>query len=116
MGIVGIRPEGEPTNVPRSTRRVPVHYTHLNSSLLRSIEIQNSTIKTERLPSAFSTNIKICRPKTTEPRSGLRQKCFNVMEIRQNETVVDGYYYENVWQYFDPIVRINFADASMSPA
>ena len=95
-------------------------YTHLNSSLLRSIEIQkfNDQNGTASI-SLLNKYQDLPAEKQQNPYPVYGKKCFNVMEIRQNETVVDGYYYENVWQYFDPIVRINFCGridvSSMTP-
>ena len=64
MGIVGIRPEGGTDGMFPIYRRVPVHLIPISTvRCFGRLKSKNSTIKTERLPSAFSTNIKICRPK-----------------------------------------------------
>jgi hypothetical protein len=121
MGIVGIRPEGGTDGMfPIYSPGAGTPYTHLNSSLLRSIEIQkfNDQNGTASI-SLLNKYQDLPAEKQQNPDPVYGKKCFNVMEIRQNETVVDGYYYENVWQYFDPIVRINFCGridvSSMTP-
>lgn len=121
MGIVGIRPESGTDNLfPIFTPGAGTPYTHLNSSLLRSIEIQKFNNQGGKASiSLLNKYSDLPTEKQVDPDFIYDKKCFNVMEIKDNNEVVDGYYFENVWQYFDPIVRINFCGridtTSMTP-
>lgn len=110
MGLVGRRPEGGTENLfPIYTPAAGTMYTHLNSTLLRSIEIQkfNDQGGTAEI-TLLNKYADLPQEKKEDPDSVYGKKCFNVMEIRDNGEVVDGYYFENCWKYFDPVVRINF--------
>lgn len=95
-------------------------FTHLNSTLLRSIEIQkfndqNGAASIELL----NKYDELPADKQKKPDPVYGKEAFNVMEIKENSEAVDGYYYENCWKYFDPISRINFLGrvntATMTP-
>lgn len=121
MGIVGIRPESGTENLfPIFTPGAGTPYTHLNSSLIRSIEIQKFNNQGGSASiSLLNKYNDLPAEKQVEPDFIYGKKCFNVMEIKDNGDVVDGYHFENVWQYFDPIIRINFCGrinvADMNP-
>ncbi len=110
MGVVGIRPESGTSELfPIFTPGAGTPYTHLNSSLLRSIEIQKFNDQNGTATIDLLNKYKdLSAEKQADPDHVYGKKCFNVMEIRQDGTVVDGYFFENVWQYFNPIVRVNF--------
>lgn len=86
-------------------------YTHLNSGLLRSIEIQkfddNDGEVTIDLLNKYS---ELTAEKQQKPDLVYGKECFNVVEIKNANTneVVDGYFADNTVKYWDPIVRINF--------
>jgi hypothetical protein len=110
MGLVGIRPEGGTSDYyPIYTPAAGTMYTHLNSTLLRSLEIQKFNDQegaaTITLLNKYSA---LPEEKQANPDFIYGKRCFNVMEIRENGDLVDAYYYENCWEYFDPVVRINF--------
>lgn len=86
-------------------------YTHLNSALLRSLEIQKfddqggtATIDLLNKYSELSAEEQL----NPEPVYGKR--AFNVMEIRDNDVVQEVYTdFENCWKYFKPVVKANFS-------
>ncbi|MDD4166928.1 MAG: hypothetical protein PHN29_07900, partial [Endomicrobiaceae bacterium] len=84
-------------------------FTHLNSSLLRSIEIQKFNDQEGSASICLLNKYDdLTKEKQEEPDYIYGKKCFNVMEIKDNNETVDGYFFENIWRYFDPVVRINF--------
>ncbi len=110
MGIAGYRSEGGTEEMfPIFTPGGGTPYTHLNSTLLRSLEIskfndQGGTA-TITLLNKYET---LPFEKQIDPDPVYGKKAFNVMEIRENGAVVDGYLHTNTWKFFDPIVRVNF--------
>lgn len=86
-------------------------YTHLNSGLLRSIEIQkfddNDGEVTIDILNKYS---ELDEEKQANPDFVYGKKCFNVIEIKNATTneAVDGYFADNTVKYWDPVVRINF--------
>lgn len=110
MGIVGIRPESGTSNLfPIYSPGAGTPYTHLNSSLLRSIEIQKFNNQNgDASISLLNKYSTLSKEKQEDPDFIYGKKCFNLMEIKNNNEVVDGYFHENIWQYFDPVIRINF--------
>lgn len=121
MGLVGRRTEGGTEELfPIYTPASGTMYTHLNSSLLRSLEIQKFNDQGGSAEiSLLNKYSELPVEKQENPDPVYGKKCFNVMEIRDGGEVVDAYYYENCWKYFDPIVRINFCGrvnpAGMAP-
>lgn len=110
MGIIGKRSEGGTEDFfPIYTPSAGTMYTHLNSKLLRSIEIQKfddqgGTAEINLL-NKYST---LSAEKQANPDIIYGKKCFNAMEIKDNGELVDGYLHTNAWKYFNPVVRINF--------
>jgi hypothetical protein len=110
MGIAGYRAEGGTEEMfPIFSPGSSTPFTHLNSTLLRSLEIskfndQNGTASITLL-NKYSD---LSPDKQLDPDPVYGKKAFNVMEIKDNNEVIDGYLYTNAWKYFDPIVRINF--------
>lgn len=110
MGLVGKRIDGGTEELfPIFSPGTGTLYTHLNSKLLRSLEIQKFDDQEGtadiHLLNKYS---ELSAEKQADPDYIYSKKAFNVMEITDNDEVVDGYYYENAWKYFDPVVRINF--------
>lgn len=86
-------------------------YTHLNSGLLRSIEIQ----KFDDNDGEVSIDIlnkysELDHDKQANPDLVYGKKCFNVIEIKSTSTneAIDGYFADNTVKYWDPVIRINF--------
>lgn len=82
-------------------------YTHLNASLLRSIEIQKfnnqgGTAKVEVL-NKYS---ELSDEEKQNPKEIFGKQAFNTFHITDNDETVDIYQeFSNAWKYFDPIVR-----------
>jgi len=110
MGIAGYRIEGGTEEMfPIFTPGGGTPYTHLNSTLLRSLEIskfndQGGTATITLLNKYDDLPLE----KQLDPDPVYGKKAFNVMEIRENGEVQDGYLFTNTWKFFDPIVRVNF--------
>ncbi|MDD4000209.1 MAG: hypothetical protein PHX62_04875 [Bacilli bacterium] len=110
MGLIGKRPEGGTEDLfPIYSPASGTPYTHLNSRLLRSIEIQkfNDQGGTASI-SLLNKYSALSDEKQKDPDFIYGKKCFNVMEVRDNQEVVDAYDYLNCWKYFDPVIRVNF--------
>lgn len=122
MGLVSKREAGGTEDFfPIFSPGAGTPYTHLNSALLRSIEIQKfddqGGTATIDLLNKYS---ELSPEKQAAPDPIYSKIAFNVMEIRDNDEVQEIYTdYENGWKYFKPVVRANFAGlintAEMSP-
>jgi hypothetical protein len=111
MGLVGKKSDGGTEELyPIFSPGSGSLYTHLNSSLIRSIEIQKFNDQ-EGTASVTLLNkySELSTEKQADPDFVYGKKAFNVMEIKDNDEVIDGYFFENAWKYFDPIIRINFS-------
>jgi len=109
--MIAIRPEsGTEDFFPMITPGGGTPYTHLNSSLLRTIEIQKfndqeGTADVEILNkySSLSEAEKLAPPLV------FGKTVFDTIHITDNEETVDIYFnYANAYKYFEPVVRINF--------
>ena len=84
-------------------------YTHLNSMLLRSIEISKFNDQGGTAEINILNKYEDLSPeKQANPDLVYGKQVFNTVEIRDNSELVDAYYHVNTWQYFDPIIRANF--------
>lgn len=86
-------------------------YTHLNSVLLRSLEIQKFNDHDGEVEiNVLNKYSELSPEKQQNPDLIYGKKCFNVVEIKNKTTqeVIDAYHFENTYKYFEPIVRINF--------
>ena len=110
MAIAGIRSEsGTDGMFPLISPAAGTPYTHLNSTLTRGIEIgkfddQEGTASIELL-NKYS---ELTPEKQIDPDPVYGKQIFNVIQIKQNGTPIDGYLHTNTWKYFEPIIRINF--------
>ena len=86
-------------------------YTHLNSGLLRSIEIQKlNTNNGEITADILNKYSELSPEKQANPDYIYGKECFNVLELRYtaDNSVVDAYLPENIVKYFEPVVRATF--------
>ena len=86
-------------------------YTHLNSGLLRSIEIQKLNTNDGEISADILNKYSELSPEKQEnPDFIYGKQCFNVLELRYtaDNSVVDAYLPENIVKYFEPIVRATF--------
>ena len=86
-------------------------YTHLNSGLLRSLEIQKFDDNNGEVTIDILNKYSELDPeKQQNPDFVYGKKCFNVIEIKDATTgeVVDGYFADNTVKYWKPVIRINF--------
>ncbi len=110
MPLIGKRPEGGTSDFfPILSPGAGTAYTHLNSTLLRSLEIskfndQNGTAEINIL----NDYDELTPEKRLNPDLIWTKPVFNAIEIKDNNELVDAYFYQNAWKYFDPIVRANF--------
>lgn len=110
MPLIGKRAEGGTSEFfPILSPGAGTPYTHLNATLIRSVEISKFNDQ------AGSAEINILNDydtltneKKLNPDPIWTKQVFNAIEIKDNNELVDGYYYENAWKYFDPIIRANF--------
>ncbi len=110
MGLVGKKIDGGTEDFfPIFSPGAGTPYTHLNSTLLRSLEIQKFNNQENKATiTLLNKYAALPEEKQIDPDFVYGKKAFNVMEIRDDGEVIDGYYFENAWKYFDPVVRINF--------
>lgn len=110
MPLIGKRPEGGTSEFfPILSPGAGTPYTHLNSTLIRSLEIskfndQGGTAEINILNDFDKLPIE----KKLNPDPIWTKQVFNAIEIKDNGELVDAYYYENAWKYFDPVIRANF--------
>ncbi|XMB73058.1 hypothetical protein RJI07_03880 [Mycoplasmatota bacterium WC30] len=122
MGIVSKRPESGTDNFfPIYSPGSGTPYTHLNSKLLRSLEIQKfddqGGTATIDLLNKYS---ELSSEKQSNPDLVYGKIAFNVMEILDDGVVQEVYSdFENCWKYFKPVVKANFSGlidtSTMSP-
>lgn len=97
-----------------------VPFTHLNSAILRSLEIQKFDDQGGSAEAKLLNRTKDIPKETLEDEELLRawaetnklynRVAFNTMEVKDNGTVVDMYAnYQNSRKYFKPVVRANFS-------
>lgn len=97
-----------------------VPYTHLNTVLLRSLEIQKFDDQGGSAKARLLNRTKDIPTETLEDENLLREwadanklydkVAFNTMEVKDNGEVVDMYAeYKNSRKYFKPVVRANFS-------
>ena len=112
MGLVSKRADGGTEDFfPIFSPGSGTPYTHLNSVLLRALEISkfddqdgNATID------ILNKYTELSPEKQLNPDFVYGKIAFNVMEIRENDVVQEIYTdFENCWKYFKPVVRANFS-------
>lgn len=110
MPIIGKRPEGGTSDFfPILSPGAGTPYTHLNATLLRSIEISKFNDQGGTAEISILNNYdKLTPEKRLNPDLIWTKPVFNAIEIKENGELVDGYLYTNAWRYFDPIIRANF--------
>ena len=84
-------------------------FTHLNSILLRGIDIAkfNNQGGSAQL-NVLNKYSELSGDKQLNPDDVYGKQVFNLLEIKDGGVAVDGYLHTNVWKYWDPICRINF--------
>ena len=114
MGFIGKRDmatAGTADFYPIYTPGSGTMYTHLNSALLRSIEIQKlNTNDGEITADILNKYSELSPEKQQSPDFIYGKECFNVLELRYtaDNSVVDAYLPANIVKYFEPIVRATF--------
>ena len=114
MGIVGKRALAEAGTedfYPIYSPGSGTMYTHLNSKLIRSLEIQKFDDNDgEVTMDVLNKYDELTPEKQANPDFLYGKQCFNVCEMRltSDNSVVNGYDPEMIYKYFDPIIRTNF--------
>lgn len=86
-------------------------YTHLNSKLIRSLEIQKFNDNNGEVTMDILNKYDELTPeKQAKPDYIYGKPAFNVCEMRMtsDNSVVDQYLPDNIYKYFEPIIRTNF--------
>ena len=110
MPIMGKREEGGTSEFfPIITPGGGTGYTHLNSVLLRSLEIAKFNDQDGKASiSILNKYDDMSESERENPPLIAGKQIFNTIEIKEEGELVDGYLHTNTWKYFDPIIRANF--------
>lgn len=110
MPLIGKRPEGGTSDFfPILSPGAGTAYTHLNSTLLRSLEIAKFNDQDgSAVINILNDYNELTDEKKLNPDLIWTKPVFNTIEIKDNDELVDAYYYQNAWKYFDPVIRANF--------